>query len=311
VKVLITGGAGFLGRGILKQSQDRSWEVTVYSRDETKQDEARRRYPFARYILGDVRDTERLASAMTGHDYVIHAAAMKYIPDAELNATECIAVNVDGSRSVMRAAKQAQVKRVVATSTDKAVCPVNVYGASKMLMERLFADEAVLAPTSAGTSFACVRYGNVIGSTGSVLPLFAQQAEQLGKVRITDLRMTRFWMSVDEAIKTIVFALDPATRPGSIVVPHARAMTLVDAARAATRADIEVEEIGSRPGEKIHESLIHWEESIRVLRHSDRFELLPVGGEVGGEAFSVVSHTPQHRMSVEQMRQHIAEAKEI
>ncbi|GAG09201.1 unnamed protein product, partial [marine sediment metagenome] len=198
-KVLVTGGAGFLGRGILRRVErgGLDWEITVYSRDETKQDECRRRYPFARHVLGDVKDADRLRVAMMGHDVVIHAAAMKYIPEAEVNASECVSVNVGGTQAMMRAADAAAVHRVVGISTDKAVQPVNVYGCSKMAMERLFADTAQF---EGGPDFVCVRYGNVVGSTGSVIPLFRRQVEELGRVRITNPDMTRFWMSVDEAI---------------------------------------------------------------------------------------------------------------
>ena len=175
MKVLVTGGAGFLGRGLLRHVKRDSldWEITVYSRDETKQDECRRRYPFARYVLGDVRDVDRLRTVMMGHDIVIHAGALKYIPEAEKNASECVSVNVGGTQAVMRAAEAAGIKHVVGISTDKAVQPVNVYGCSKMAMERLFADTAQF---EGGPEFVCVRYGNVVGSTGSVIPLFKRQS---------------------------------------------------------------------------------------------------------------------------------------
>src|SRR3990167_9075800 len=178
MKVLVTGGAGFLGRGILREiAQGRlDWDVTVYSRDEAKQEACHRRDRFARYVLGDVRDQERLAVAMAGHDAVVHAAALKVIPAAEVNAAECIAVNIGGSQSVVAAARRAGVRRVVGISTDKAVSPVNVYGATKMAMERLFSESS-----GAEAEFACVRYGNVIGSTGSVIPLFKRQWQETGR----------------------------------------------------------------------------------------------------------------------------------
>jgi len=314
VKVLITGGAGFLGRGILRRQRSNwpaeaePWDVTVYSRDETLQDECRRRYPDHRYVLGDVRDGDRLAAVMAGHDIVIHAAAMKYIPEAELNASECVASNVIGSQNVIHAAIQARVQRVVAISTDKACSPVNVYGASKMVMERLFAETAAW---EAGPVFTCVRYGNVIGSTGSVIPLFQRQFEGSKRVKITNPDMTRFWMSVDEAIDTIMAAL--SCRAGSIMIPPARAMTIVDVARAATTDDVEVEHIGERPGEKLHETLIHYEESVRVLRLTDplMYELRPPGERVGEAPFTLSSHTPNHWLGIEEMRELIEQAKEF
>ncbi len=311
MKVLVTGGAGFLGRGILRRIErgGLDWEVTVYSRDETKQDECRRRYPFARYILGDVRDFDRLRTAMMGHDIVIHAAAMKYIPEAEVNAAECVNVNVGGTQAVMRAADAAGIRRVVGISTDKAVQPVNVYGMSKAIMERLFADTAQFV---GGPDFVCVRYGNVVGSTGSVIPLFRRQFEELGKVRITNPGMTRFWMSTDEAIDLIVLGLECA-RPGAVVVPQARAMTILDVAKAATNDGVEVEIIGERPGEKLHEMLIHHAESVRAVIEHDpfHFQLLPPGQRVGDEAFTLASHTPNSFMAVDEMRELIADAEGI
>jgi len=312
MKVLITGGSGFLGRAILRQVQQNKldWKVTVYSRDETKQDECKRRYPFANYVLGDVKDFERLCNAMTGNKYVIHAAAMKYIPEAELNAAECISVNVDGARNIIRAAKLvSSVEKVVGISTDKAVGPVNIYGASKMVMERLFADESRFCRFP---SFACVRYGNVIGSTGSVIPLFQRQYQETGKVKITNPNMTRFWMGVDEAIDLIHLSLNYG-RPGTVMIPTVRAMKLIDVAKAATMDDVEVEIIGERPGEKIHESLLHFEESVRVYQNADPlyYELFPPGSNMGKEAFTLASHNPHVWMTVEEMRALIEDSKEV
>lgn len=339
MRVLITGGAGYLGRGMLRRAlypppggKDLgwpdlgNWQITVYSRDETKQDECRQRYPGANYVLGDVRDTERLTAAMQGQQLVIHAAAMKYIPDAELNAGECVGVNIDGTQSVIAAAKAAGVSRVVGISTDKACGPVNVYGATKMIMERLFADEARLTAMAEarvasayrplGPVFSCVRYGNVIGSTGSVLPMFARQYAETGKVKITDPHMTRFWMGVDEAIDLVVAAAHYA-QPGSVLVPFARAMKLIDAARAATTDDVEVEIIGTRPGEKAHELLIHHEESVRVVPlqtdgKAQCWELLRPGSPHNGEAAMTLSSAqPNRLMSVIEMRGLINDAAEV
>ncbi|HLE04567.1 MAG TPA: polysaccharide biosynthesis protein [Anaerolineales bacterium] len=311
MKVLVTGGAGFLGRGILRQVQrgQLSWEVTVYSRDETKQDECRRRYPFARYVLGDVRDTERLTAALAAQEAVVHAAAMKYIPEAELNAEECVRVNIGGAESVIRAVRSnGWYAKVVGISTDKAVQPVNVYGATKMVMERLFADTAQLGDIR----FCCVRYGNVVGSTGSVIPLFQRQYAEEGRVKITNPNMTRFWMSVDEAVGLVATALEQGS-PGGVLVPFARAMKIEDVAKAATEDGVEVEIIGERPGEKLHEMLLHYEESVRVRAvEKDRyFELLPPGSAFGESPFTLASHTPHHWMSVAEMRELIRDAREI
>ncbi len=312
MKVLITGGAGFLGRGILRRihhvgASHLDWEATIYSRDETKQDECARRYPSARYIIGDVKDIDRLTVAMMGHDAVIHAAALKYIPQAELNATECVNVNVLGAYNVLRAARAAAIDRVVGISSDKAVQPVNVYGCTKMLMERLFADTWAFNDP---TVFSCVRYGNVIGSTGSVIPLFQRQYAETGKVKITNPHMTRFWMSVDEAIDLIQLALEQAS-PGSVIVPMAQAMSIEDVAKAATKEDVEMEIIGERPGEKNDEMLIHYEESVRVNMHQDHYELLPPGNRVGEKPFTLSSSVPNRFMSIETMREMIANAQEV
>lgn len=309
MKVLVTGGNGFLGRGILRRiaQGDLDWEITCYARDEAKLDACRRRYPEARYVIGDVKDIDLLTAAMMGHDAVVHAAALKRIPEAEINATECINVNVLGAYNVVKAARAAGIARVVGISSDKAVQPVNIYGCSKMAMERLFADTSQFADP---TNFSCVRYGNVVGSTGSVIPLFQRQYKETGKVKITNPHMTRFWMSVDEAIDLIQLALEKAT-PGSVIVPMAQAMSISDVAKAATREDVEIEIIGERPGEKHDEMLIHYEESVRVRLRRDHYELLPPGNRVGEKSFTLSSSYPNIYMTVEKMRELIADAEEV
>ena len=272
-----------------------------------KQEVCRRKYPSARYVLGDVAAAEdSLKVAMAGHDLVVHAAAMKYIPEAEVNASECIRVNLNGAQAVVRAARWAGIKRVVGISTDKAVQPVNIYGATKMAQERLFGESSC-----GGTVFTCARYGNVVGSTGSVVPLFQQQHQESGRVRITDPNMTRFWMSIEEAIDLILIALTEAS-PGSVIVPMARAMKISDVAKAAISDDVEMEVIGQRPGEKLHEQLIHWEESVRVRKHQSWFELLPPGEtKIGQDAFTLASHTPNLWMTRHEMRELIADAETV
>jgi len=323
MRVFVTGGAGFLGRGILRRVYGsgagtgvrlEDWDVTVYSRDETKQDECRRRYPNANYVLGDVCNLDHLTNAMVGHDIVIHAAALKYIPEAELNAAECVAINVDGSRNIVKAARAGRISKVVGISTDKACQPVNIYGATKMVMERLFADQqrwGYQYPT-----FTTVRYGNVIGSTGSVIPLFQRQYAEAGVVRITDPGMTRFWMGIDEAIDLILAAIAKGGN-GSVLVPQTRAMTIIDVARAATVDDVATEVFGTRPGEKQHETLVHYGESVRARRDNHdgfRFiELVPPGVDCpdAEDAFTMASHTPNRHMSVQTMRELIADAQQV
>lgn len=261
--IVITGGAGFLGRAIMRRAERESWDARfiIYSRDEYKQDIARRRFPDARYVLGDVRDDDRLAAVFAGADLVIHAAALKYIPEAEYNVFECIDVNLIGSRCVAIAAARAGVETVVGLSTDKAAAPLNTYGMTKGLMERVFSEANMLSETRLN----CVRYGNVISSTGSVVPVFKRQLAEHGCVRITDPRMTRFWLSVEDAIALIeAAAADAKYHPGAVLVPRCGAMRLLDLAEHIAR-DAPVEVMGLRPGEKLHETLVQEEELARTI----------------------------------------------
>lgn len=288
-QLLITGGSGFLGRGLLRRIAKEGWDcgVTIYSRDEYKQDLCKRQYPDARYVLGDIRDISRLEPIMYGHRYVIHAAALKYVPEAEYNAAECVAVNVDGSRTVIMAALSAGVEQVIGISTDKAVMPVNIYGASKMIMERLFADVG----SGHDTQFKTVRYGNVVGSTGSVLNVFEHQRDTKGRLMVTEPTMTRFWMSVDEAIDTILMAIHNAG-PGTVTIPRPSAMSIMGLAEIVA-GDLPIDVIGPRPGEKMHEELIHIQESTRVTSMGERhFQLLPIKSKVSGgfEPFNLSSY---------------------
>jgi UDP-N-acetylglucosamine 4,6-dehydratase len=305
--VLVTGGSGFLGRGLLRRIRRDSWpaEVTVYSRDEEKQQQLRRRYPEVRCILGDVRDLERLTAACTGHDIVIHAAAVKYIPEAEHNVAECIAVNVDGSRNVALAAVRAGVKKVVGLSTDKACLPVNTYGMTKAIMERLFME----ANRWSDTRFTTVRYGNVIGSTGSVIPLFRQQLADSGEVQVTDKNMSRFWLSVDQAINLICYALTwgcPAT-----VVYRCPAMRIVELAEVmAVGRPVKI--IGIRPGEKMDERLVDYTESLRCVQDGDYYALLPPIAEVNGDSpWTYVSSSPARWIEKDEMAAMIADSEEV
>lgn len=261
-KVLITGGGGFIGRAIMAAARDENWdcEFTIYSRDEQKQDMARQMFGKDRVhcVLGDVRDTARLHIVAYGHDLVIHAAALKYIPEAEFNATECMEVNVLGSRSVITACRDV-VPHVVALSTDKACQPLNVYGATKMMMERLFCEAQSYTHD---THYHVVRYGNVIGSTGSIIPKLCEQA-QTGTLKLTDPDMTRFWLSHDQAIDLIVYAADDDSSEPSIIIPRAKSMSLCDLAYTISPNSLH-EYTGYRPGEKKHESLMSAYESLKT-----------------------------------------------
>lgn len=255
--IFVTGGAGFLGMALSEWAREhrRGWRFTIYSRDEAKHYMMRRAFPNHDYILGDVRDPSRLTLAMRGHDVVIHAAANKYVPQAETNVREAIAVNVQGSENVAKAAIAAQVRQVVGISTDKACLPVNVYGTTKLLMERLFQEYDRLSDTQ----FNLIRYGNVIGSTGSVIPIFQRQATDTGVLRVTNPEMTRFWLTVGEAVELLTAALDEQ-RGGTVLIPRIPSSSLeVTARAAASSVGVEfpkVEITGHRFGEKLHEYLL-------------------------------------------------------
>jgi UDP-N-acetylglucosamine 4,6-dehydratase len=252
-------------------------------------------------VLGDIQDTERLSVAMIGADVVIHAAALKYVPEAEANVQEAVRVNVYGALSVIIAARRAGVPVVVGISTDKAVQPVNSYGATKMVMERLFQGAADEDPS--GPLFLLVRYGNVVGSTGSVIPLFQRQIRETGRVTLTNRGMTRFWLSPQEAVDLILAALEnPQT--GTIIVPAPKAMTMENLVTALFLGDglhePQIDDIPVRPGEKLHEDLVHRQESIRALpfqgsspsRQGGIRLLSPTHPPVNKEPFSVSSLAP-------------------
>jgi len=270
VRIFVTGGAGFLGRAIARSLDGQLWresglpypnELTVYSRDEAKQFTMSQQFPDVRYVLGDIRDRERLEAAMVGHDIVIHAAAIKFIPEAERNVLETISVNVTGSLAVLAAARDARIETLVGISTDKACAPLNTYGMTKALMERAY---QVGLPD---TRVACVRYGNVIGSTGSVVPVFLDQLSKFGKVRVTDPEMTRFWMTADDAVRAILHAIAD-TRDRLVYVPKARAATMATIAQAVNQFAGHARTHGFdrmplRPAEKLHETLVTEAESLR------------------------------------------------
>ena len=250
--ILITGGTGSLGRRLAKRILEkwRPRKVIIFSRDEYKQ--ALMQQEFAngrlRFFLGDIRDKERPARAFEGVDYVIHAAALKRIPALEYNPMEAVRTNILGSKNIIETCLDKRVKKCILTSTDKAVCPVNLYGATKLAAEKLF----MAANAYAGTKFSCVRYGNVINSRGSVIELFLKLKDN-GPFPITHPEMTRFWITLDEAVDLVFVALKDQ-RVG-IFVPKPKAMSILEVA-TAINPDQETEIIGIRPGEKMHEVLV-------------------------------------------------------
>jgi UDP-N-acetylglucosamine 4,6-dehydratase len=262
--VLITGGTGSFGKMftslLLKEWNPDS--VRIYSRGELLQWEMQQKIQDERlrFFIGDVRDKDRLYRAMNDVDIVVHAAALKQVPAAEYNPIEAVKTNIDGASNVINASIDNGVEKVMALSTDKAVHPVNLYGATKMVAEKLF----VQGNTYAGgrnTRFACTRYGNVVGSRGSIIPLFLEQRKQ-GRVTITDERMTRFWLTLEQGARFVAHCIE-TMKGGEIFVPKIPSMRITDLAKVIA-PDCNVEIIGIRPGEKLHEVLLTEDEA----RHS-------------------------------------------
>jgi len=281
--ILITGGTGTLGKSLverlLKESNIR--RIAIFSRDELKQHDLRIHFkndPRLRWFLGDIRDLERLKRALHGVDFVIHAAALKQVDTGEYNPMEFIKTNVLGSQNVIDASIDTGVKRVVALSTDKASSPINLYGATKLTADKLFV-AANNYSYRYGTTFSVVRYGNVMGSRGSVIPLFKDLAQQGKPLPVTDLRMTRFWISIEDAVKFVLDSLEMMTG-GELYVPRIPSMKIIDLARAVS-SESKLEEIGMRPGEKLHEEMISSDDSRRTIVLENRFVVTPVVAEWG------------------------------
>jgi UDP-N-acetylglucosamine 4,6-dehydratase len=255
--------------------------VAVFSRDELKQHDLRINFnndPRLRWFLGDIRDLNRLKRAFHGVDFVIHAAALKQVDTGEYNPMEFIKTNVLGSQNVIDASIDAGVKRVVALSTDKASSPINLYGATKLTADKLFVAANNYSYTY-GTTFSVVRYGNVMGSRGSVIPFFRYLALSGKALPITDLRMTRFWISIEDAVKFVIDSLEMMSG-GELYVPRIPSMKIVDLAQAVSPNSI-LEEIGMRPGEKLHEEMISADDSRRTIILKNRFVVTPVIAEWG------------------------------
>lgn len=319
---VLTGGSGFLGRAILRRSKRENWPVKwiVYSRDEMKQWELKQRYPDVQCVLGDVaRDLERMVAVFSGADFVWHLGAVKFIPEAENNVLETIEVNIEGSRNVAVAAIAAGVKTVVGISTDKACAPLNLYGMTKAVMERMFGEMNRMGKTH----FVTARYGNVIGSTGSVIPVFKHQLDKYKEVRVTDSRMTRFWLSADQAIDLILWAHEDAGQyPGSTFIPQCPAMTIDDIAKAVIRMNMKWEHgqnypityTGIRPGEKLHEALFNEQEAPRIQREGNKGFILAPATQVGTtfpDAMSYTSDHPGSFITIEEMISFIEDAESI
>jgi UDP-N-acetylglucosamine 4,6-dehydratase len=252
--ILITGGSGTLGHAIVSMSIAEQWDcqITIYSRSELRQAQMRAAYPQLRYVLGDVRDYERLSAAGAGHDVVIHAAAMKRIPEAEQQPIICYETNVIGSMNVARACIAGGVKRCVGISTDKSCRAITAYGASKLAMEKLFQ-----AQSDGPCIFTLVRYGNVVASNGSVIPLWHQQAKEGRPISVTKKDATRFWMGETEAVRLVEHAF--TMQAGTITIPKMRSLSLEELARIIAPG-AELIETGFRSVEKLHEDLVSSDE---------------------------------------------------
>jgi UDP-N-acetylglucosamine 4,6-dehydratase len=318
LSVLVTGGTGSFGKKfaevMIRDYQPK--RLIIFSRDELKQHEMRTSgfsHPSLRFFIGDVRDRERLDRAMNGVDVVVHAAALKQVPACEYNPVEAVLTNIMGARNVIEAALDNKVKRVVALSTDKAVNPINLYGATKLVAEKLFV-QANAYSGGGPTRFSCVRYGNVVGSRGSVIPLFLRQREQ-GKVTVTDPRMTRFWITLEQGVRLVIRAIEEM-HGGEVFVPKIPSMSIMDLVEAIAPG-CEVEEIGIRPGEKLHEVLISEDEARHTLELEDIFVIQPVRpwwslnnwpkGNPLPEGFTYTSNNNTQWLSVEELKRLVEE----
>jgi UDP-N-acetylglucosamine 4,6-dehydratase len=319
--ILITGGTGSFGKAFIRHLLDHHdpARVVVFSRDELKQYEVRQLFnddSRLRWFIGDIRDVARLRRAMHGVRYVVHAAALKQVDTAEYNPFEYVQTNVAGSQNVVEAAIDSGVRKVVALSTDKASSPINLYGATKLVADKLFVSANHYAAHH-DTRFAVVRYGNVMGSRGSVIPFFAKLAAEGRSLPITDKRMTRFWISLPAAVQFVVDSFD-LMAGGELYVPRIPSMRVLDLA-AAVAPEAPTHEIGIRPGEKLHEEMISPEEGRRALRLADRYVLQPTiatwGYEPPADAetvpadFSFRSDTNDLWLTVEQLRDMLVAAK--
>ena len=278
--VLVTGGTGSFGHKFTEKllREHKPKKLIIFSRDELKQYEMQQRFAdlggnVLRFFIGDVRDSERLMTAMRGVDYVVHAAALKQVPAAEYNPMECIKTNVHGAENVIKAAIENEVKRVIALSTDKAANPINLYGATKLCSDKLF----VAANNIAGgheTRFAVVRYGNVVGSRGSVVPFFEKLlAEGAEELPITDPRMTRFWITLDAGVE-FVFKNFQRMQGGEIFVPKIPSIRITELAEAMAPGQ-PTKVIGIRPGEKLHEIMCPRDDSHLTVEFEDHFVMRP------------------------------------
>jgi UDP-N-acetylglucosamine 4,6-dehydratase/5-epimerase len=275
--VLVTGGTGSFGKKFVEimLREYHPKRLVIFSRDELKQHDMRAAgfdHPSLRYFIGDVRDANRLRRALAGVTVVVHAAALKQVPACEYNPFEAIQTNIIGGRNVIDAAIDQEVQRILALSTDKAVNPINLYGATKLCAEKMFVQANAYAGAQE-TRFSCARYGNVVGSRGSVIPIFLEQRKR-GRITITDPRMTRFWLTLDHGVRFVIRAIEQM-HGGEIFVPKIPSMRLIDLAEAVAPGCV-LDYIGIRPGEKLHEVLLSEDESRTAVEVDEMFVIKPL-----------------------------------
>lgn len=317
--ILVTGGTGSFGRKFVEIALKRLHprRLVVFSRDELKQHEMRQIFPDngnspMRYFIGDIRDAERLKRAFEDVDIVIHAAALKQVPTCEYNPIEAVATNVNGAKNVIEAALDNAVKNVMFLSTDKAVNPINLYGGTKLVAEKLII-QANAYSGNRPTRFSCVRYGNVMGSRGSVIPILFEQKKS-GTVTVTDRQMTRFWITLQQGVEFVIKCLD-LMRGGEVFIPKIPSAKISDLVKVIAPG-CKVQYIGIRPGEKLHEVLISQDEARKTLEFDDMFLIQPnhswwkpkywTSGKRLSADFKFTSDTNSHQLSVKDLQKLIS-----
>ncbi len=319
--ILITGGTGSFGHHFVEYVLQHYTpkKIIIYSRDEYKQFLMQNQYKeynrILRFFIGDVRDADRMRMAMKGVDYVIHAAALKQVPACEYNPMEAIRTNIMGATNVISASLETGVKKVIALSTDKAVNPINLYGGTKLVSDKLFCAANAYGGED-GTRFAVVRYGNVAGSRGSVIPFFKNLIDQgIQELPITDFRMTRFWISLEQGVELVIKALEEA-RGGETFISKIPSFKITDLAEAMAPGCIP-KEVGIREGEKLHEIMVTREDSLHTYEYEKHFIIYPhydwwrdrnliPGGKPVAPEFEYSSGTNTDWLSVEMLREHLA-----